>query len=744
MRRRLALVAAVALPAVVALAAPATSVASASTRQADPATPGFGVPRVVDPIHVYGEPDLALNPMSGAVQASGPQGTGTQRSIWNISVDGGDSYRIVQNVPKGALVSGTEPTKSLVAPGGGDTEIQIGQNGRTFFSDLAALACFSTITTTDDGATTSTANPVGCPAPGGDRQWIALYDPKPSDNPISPYTGPKPLAYQEYADQTMGDTVAQSTDGTTYLTKSAEYGDDGTHNPNHGVPLVDQHTGDFLGLTTRANPDMATNKARPDDLSLVVGVPNADGTLKIHYNDFNQPLTGSPETLFPVLAQDSSRNLYAAWVQRDTYQVYYSWTPPGADNEWNHWSAPTQVSQAPANVNVFPWIVAGKDGIIDVAWYGTDQTLAQLGSTGPSAKKNQTWQLFFNQVTGANTAAPAQHQVVAAPHPMHYNDICLLGTLCISGAGNRNQADFFKVVLGSDGRARIIYTDSSNLLSQTVGMDSAADHSGAALDTVVTQESGVNAVTGDPLVPRETTAPQTSVSDPKGDALFKPLGGTNVPAADVTNVAVSRTGSTLHFAVTTASGSLGDAATAAVTPFAELVLRWQVGNTLYHAGVEEPAGGLSTSYYAGTTKSVDLCSVSGCKPNYLTYDAAAPNGQAVAGSKKTTPAGTVYTIDVPVSAVGNPPPTALLEEVQAFVTVAPHTAAVTLTNDQAFADEVPLQIEGTRTFNYQAVTPADQAGSPVVPEAPAAVLLPLAGVGLGALLVARRRRLARR
>ena len=57
------------------------------------------MPRVVDPIHVYGEPDIAVNPKTGAIHASGPQGTGTQRSIWNISVDNGDSYRIIQNLP---------------------------------------------------------------------------------------------------------------------------------------------------------------------------------------------------------------------------------------------------------------------------------------------------------------------------------------------------------------------------------------------------------------------------------------------------------------------------------------------------------------------------------------------------------------------------------------------------------------------------------------------------------------------
>src|SRR4051812_17439767 len=52
----------------------------------------FGVPRIVDPIHTYGEPDIKVAP-NGDVHVSGPQGTGVQRSIWNVSKDGGDSWR---------------------------------------------------------------------------------------------------------------------------------------------------------------------------------------------------------------------------------------------------------------------------------------------------------------------------------------------------------------------------------------------------------------------------------------------------------------------------------------------------------------------------------------------------------------------------------------------------------------------------------------------------------------------------
>ena len=202
MRRTTAL----ALPVLV-LAAGAAALAQPSGATST-SLPSFGVPRVVDPIHVYGEPNLEVNPRSGAVHATGPQGTGTQRSIWNVSVDGGDSYRIVQNLPGNsdrAALTGFLPTKSALGPGGGDTEIKIAHNGRAFFNDLAALVSFTAVTTGDDGATTSTANPAAIGTPGGDRQWMALYDPQPSDRTISPYKGVVPLNYMSSCLNSCGD-----------------------------------------------------------------------------------------------------------------------------------------------------------------------------------------------------------------------------------------------------------------------------------------------------------------------------------------------------------------------------------------------------------------------------------------------------------------------------------------------------------------------------------------------------------
>jgi hypothetical protein len=540
-----------------------------------------------------------------------------------------------------------------------------------------------------------------------------------------------------------------STDGVDYSRVAGHYANDGIHDPNHGVPLVDQHTGKFLGLTS----DKANNS-----LALVVGNPAADGTLTFHYNTIAASLIGDPQTLFPVLTQDGARNLYAVWVEDKTFQTWYSWAPPGADNEWKAWSAPRQISSPPANVNVFPWVAAGKaPGIINVAWYGTNKTLKELGPDGPSAKLGQTWDLWFAQVDKADSSAPHVVQVKAAPHPMHYNDICLLGTACIAGQGNRNQADFFKLVVDPiTGRPRIIYTDSSNRLSQTLGQDTAADHQGAALDTVVTLNTGLNSNTGEPLAPKESTAPVTSWTDPAGDALFKPLGGAKVPGADITSVAMRLDGEDV-VADLTLSGPLGGAAAAAGTATAQAVVRWQMGDVLYFMAAEAPSAGPMT-FYGGKTDSVDLCSVSGCKPNYLTYNAF-PNVGVAAGTGAQD--GGRITIKIPASAVGNPTKSSLLESAMAFVTASPQSGVVPQNNGMDFADIAPLQLEGTKAVNVRfgaaaalppaAVPPAGPPGSAPPPASPGggglaatglASAVPVAAVllVLAALLLVRRRR----
>jgi len=77
----------------------------------------FSVPTVVDPIHTNGEPDIGID-AQGRVFVSGPTGTGTQRSTWFGSVDGGRTFRVISpGPPPDAVVRIEDP------PGGAHTDI---------------------------------------------------------------------------------------------------------------------------------------------------------------------------------------------------------------------------------------------------------------------------------------------------------------------------------------------------------------------------------------------------------------------------------------------------------------------------------------------------------------------------------------------------------------------------------------------------------------------------------------------
>src|SRR5207248_3308965 len=70
---------------------------------------------------------------------------------------------------------------------------------------------------------------------------------------------------------------------------------------------------------------------------------------------------------------------------------------------------------------------------------------------------------------------------------------------------------------------------------------------------------------------------------------------------------------------------------AVAAPLLHYVTRWQMGNTLYYAAMQNTAANQST-FYAGKTQSVDLCSVSACFPHVLTYPEPSLGGTQESGT----------------------------------------------------------------------------------------------------------------
>jgi hypothetical protein len=633
---------------------------------------------------------------------------------------------------------------TIPPPGGGDTDIAFDRSGKQYFTDLAALICLRTATTTDGGANVSqSVYPAGCAGvPGADRQWLAVYDPPPG-TPASPYTGPRPLIYLVYNNNTTGTQWNKSNStvdnlpggpGLTYTdainrsmcSSYAPFGAD-------GYPQIDQVTGKVFEASGADNGDgtfsLLLNIGTPDSTGNLTFLDNCgDATQLIHIAD---GLKWPPNTLFTVLSMDSGRNLFAVWANGDSA----TGVPPGERQvfvsaasapNWSTWTTPVKVSDGLTStgdaVNVFPWIKAGGPGRADAVWYGSDL------SEDPSSHKNQKWNVFMSQLVFPTSggkitgAAPSKTLVKVSPHPMHYDDVCLLGTECITTQGNRNLADFFVVTIDRTGAAEIVYDDTSNLLIEKpaacsapilMTLTQAVDHCGAGVITLIRQSSGPGLFGTNVSGP--SNAPVSGLADPRGDALFKVIGGSNVPGMDILSneLHLSNDGQTLRVTTRILDIRNPAATKASMTGalYLQYVTRWQMGNTIYYAAMENGPSNMPL-FYAGKTQSIDLCSVSACFPHVLIYpEPPYPLAEGESGLNETgsvsCPASPsldnpcVITVNVKVADVGSPTRTSLLEEVGGYAFATSHQDTAT-TRPQAEADDVPLEIDGVCCYNFKA------------------------------------------
>jgi len=720
----------VAIWALVALVAGTVALAPlrGGVRTADAAAITFETPTIVDPIHTNGEPDIAIDPQ-GRVFNSGPTGTGTQRSTWFGSVDGGHTFRVMtQKIPASPAVGIPAP-----GPGGGDTDIAFDRSGRQYFADLWALACQRVAVTgpTNSGATDQ-ENFLGCSGsgPGSDRQWFAVYDPAPGTLNQSAYTGPRPLVYLEWNNVVgPGNGGAQwnkSTDGLNYVNATADVtpATSAIYSPfgPDGYPAIDQVTGKVFQAAGCTTDDGCTSSG----LWMNIGTPDSTGTLKflddngaggrdlkklVHIADTP---TGSPDTLFSVLSMDSGRNLEVVWTVSNRNpalrQTFVS--ASSAASGWTTWTAPVQVSDGSTATgdatNVFPWLKAGGPGRADAVWYGSDKQV------DPSSHNNQSWNVFMSQVVfptnaagGITGGAPSTQLVKVTPHPMHYDDVCLQGSACIASQGNRNLADFFVVNIDNSGAAEIVYDDTSNKLVQAPGTCTVqvADHCGAGVITIARQSSGLGLF--GTKVSGPSNSPVSGLSDPAGDARYSVIGGSNQAGMDIrsSQLSFSPNGSTLNITMqvtdlahpATTIGSIAGATNV------QYVTRWQMGNTVYYAAMENNALN-QPIFYAGAMKTIDLCSVSACFPHVLTYPepGAGPTftGKAETGSINCTTSPCTLTISVKVGDVGGPTGASLLESVGAYSLAAAIQEGAE-DNASAESDTVPLEIDGVCCYNFR-------------------------------------------
>src|SRR5579872_3724169 len=660
---------------------------------------GFGPSTVVDPQRTGGEPDIKVCGVSATWSygtcgqnnpyVSAPWGFSTSSSFVWRSEDGGHTFKLTP--------SNDTTGKPDACPGGGDTDLAV-QPGRfqsrdyLNFIDLQGLTNFSA-GVSKDGGQSRTCNPASSEATVVDRQWFGIY----KDPSGAPGNGAR--VYLDY-DQVAGAQCQgqQGADGNAFVVQTSTDGGL-TYAPpviadcNDGIagPMqVNQKTGEIFAIhTAYSTPTGQYTSVAADAVTVDYSIDGgATWTASPVFGCIPQGSGGQVTSDcttgedFAVLAMDTAGGLYAVWAQAPTdgsanvtgpSQIFYSYSGDNAKT----WSTPVQMDAgASTNLDLFPWVVAGNPGAIDIVWYGTTKDPSVGWDPGSQITD---WNVYMTQSFNANSGTPSfSAPVQVSQHPNHNGGICTMGLGCTTG-GDRSLVDFFQVNLNKQGAAVVTWADTSNNGNTSQSGDAAAlimeaqQISGPTLlgGTLSGSLNICTSVTGKPCQ-----------KDIKGDARYEANGliEPNVPKLDITGSSLNlqpKNPTTLDVRMNLAGlTSLPNATDPNILdPYVDYLTSWNYhipGNgqqqydstgNIYYAYLEVNRATGAVAAYDGNT-----CSIASTHPKYLVYP-----GQNAIQYKLNFKQKTID-LYVPLADVGNPPPGATLYSVTAHTVGEPAPA----------------------------------------------------------------------
>lgn len=662
--------------------------ANPSARAHDTAAIGFSHAVIVDQQRPGNEPDVKVAP-NGSIFTSVPFGFSTTQSFLWSSRDKGNSYQ---------LVPGTiGPGKPATCAGGGDTDLFIDPGNALYFSDLQGLTNISNSKSTDGGATFTT-NCAGAPNAPDDRMWFTG---------TGSSTGGNLNLYQDYdavnGSASGGNQLVEtvSHDGTTFTpvvntdpvgSNCAGTGVYDCVTNNEGISgnqVVDPSTGNvFIAHTTSNSAGVQVSEGKITQGTPTTATwtesPNLDQALCADPNCADRP-AGNPEELagenFASIARDSAGYLYVTFTAGSLVhnpadpnfggltapeQIYvvHSLTPAGADPSKLTWSAPQKItgSGASAGTNTFPWITAGSDGRIDVAWYHTSST-SESGTCasgsgtctlyGAANLNKAEWTVQMGQSLNAHDPSPAFSTADVTEAPIKYGQICTSGLGCTTG-GDRSLGDFLQVTTDGQGAAVVTYVndtsnDSGN--GENAGPEQISRQlSGPGLlaSATVSQNGGPGLTMG-------------SVTDPSSDAFYS-ANGSRTPAGDnldLTGASLANGANrTLVAKINVKSLASLNVSPSLGGPDASWLIRWtqvtpgKTGNgDIYYVGMDNNAvGSGSPTFFAGDTTPIPVANPAE-RTKYLAFPQTHKLTAAQASYDKSTG---VITLNVPLSDVGSP------------------------------------------------------------------------------------------
>jgi hypothetical protein len=160
----------------------------------------------------------------------------------------------------------------------------------------------------------------------------------------------------------------------------------------------------------------------------------------------------------PDLAVTPDGSLYYFAVD-EHWQPFFVRSPDGGVT----WGQPVPVAVPGLRSALFPVVVAGADGRIAVAFYGTTDTATGWNLNPGDAPASIRWHGYVGVITGADRPAPAAAAQRVTADPLQYGCLSKLGTNCITAptttAEQFNIADYMDIDAGPDGRAYAVFMD---------------------------------------------------------------------------------------------------------------------------------------------------------------------------------------------------------------------------------------------------------------------------------------------
>jgi hypothetical protein len=565
----------------------------------------FAPPTLVDPQMFAGEPSLRVD-RDGRVFVSGNWALTSGTSLLWRSINGGRTFDILDDRTAGLV---TDPRRRSCTPagGGGDSDIAVDRTGRVYFADLEP-GLVSVGSSVDHGDTW-TCNALSASTPEVDRPWLAPA-------PTADGEGPAVDAYLSYRDLLVGALPggAEVKPIQVHVDVTRDGGKTWSARGVFGRGLVD-----FAGPAFTAQDGTFYQVFEGDDSVWIARSTNQGRTFQLRRVSRRLGLPRNP--LFVSGDVDAAGNVYAAWVDRGTFDVLYSYSR----DKGEHWSQPVRVNPPTSTTAVMPWLSAGKAGDVAIAWYGTSDR-----HIPDDAPPTAPWYAWVARSVQANAPSPNFQVARLSETPMHYGKIC-----AATGCAQRLN-DFFQVRIAPDGAVVAAFDDN--------GRKESGQTDPGPYVVFARQVSGL----GMSPAPLATRGEQTELTD-GGRWPTHSKSGREIPQLKFTALpSGSRSGGTLHLSFSISSAkSLSAALAAANSGLATDVYwieLWKANDRVEYAGMHVSRSG--TPDFFGGTEPVGVTNpadVLGPTERYASY----PPTFALSG--RVDPRSGTVTIDVPLA-----------------------------------------------------------------------------------------------